>query len=66
MSLTYAGLYVMLAGTFLVQTLGFSEACSNEITSKTVEWAPLTVGAIISAIGRWRLGGVSFAGVRNA
>ena len=37
--LIYKGLVAL--GTFLVNTLGFSSACSNEITAKAVEFGPL-------------------------
>lgn len=63
-SLTYTGIIVMVAGTFLVNSLNFSEACSNEITTKGVEYAPLIIGAITAAIGRWRVGGVKWFGSR--
>lgn len=63
-SLTYTGIIVMVAGTFLVNTLGFSEACSTEITSKGVEYAPLLIGAIMSGFGRFRMGGVKWYGAR--
>lgn len=63
-SLTYSGLFVMIAGTYLVQKFGFSAACSDEITAKAVEYGPLLVGALMAAIGRYRAGGINIFGVR--
>jgi hypothetical protein len=65
MSLTYAGVYVMVIGTVLVHVLGISDACSNELAAKVVDYVPAVIGGLMSAIGRYRLGGVSFAGIRQ-
>lgn len=56
MSLTYTGIITMIAGTWLVNTLGLSESCSGELTSKAVEYGPLVIGGILSAWGRLRIG----------
>lgn len=65
MSLTYSGLAVMILGTVFVENLGFSSACSNELTAKVVEYAPMAFGAIMAAIGRYRVGGIKWYGTRN-
>jgi hypothetical protein len=63
-SLTYAGIIVALAGTFLVNTIGLTEACSTEVTSKIVEFGPLVIGSIVATIGRWRQGDIKWYGAR--
>jgi uncharacterized membrane protein len=65
MSLTFAGLWTIVAGTFLVNTLGITESCSTELTSKAVEYGPMVVGSIMAAFGRYRQGGVNVFGVRK-
>ena len=62
MSLTYAGVYTALIGTFLVNSLGISDACSGEITSKSIEYLPMIIGSVMSLVGRYRLGGVTALG----
>jgi len=57
-SLTYSGIIVMVAGPMLVQYVGFSDTCANEIADKI----PVFIGAVMALIGRYRLGGVSVAG----
>lgn len=61
-SLTYAGVFVMVAGTFLVQQLGLSEACATEFSEKIVNYAPLAIGALTALFGRWKAGGVNWYG----
>lgn len=55
-SLTYTGIAIAVGGTFLVNTLGISDACSSELTAKAVEYAPLVIGAITSIVGRIKIG----------
>jgi len=63
-SLTQGGILVAVVGTLVVQ-LGFSDSCSNEITQKLVDYAPLVIGGITAWIGRFRAGGVTMAGFRK-
>ncbi len=63
-SLTYAGILTMIAGTWLVNTVGLTDSCATELTAKLTEYAPLIVGGVMAVIGRWRLGGVNVLGVR--
>jgi hypothetical protein len=65
MSLTYSGLAVMILGTVLVEKLGFSSTCSNELTAKAVEYAPLLIGGFMGFIGRYRAGGIKWYGARR-
>jgi len=60
-SLTYAGIIVMIAGPFLTQTLGLSEACGTEIANQIPVWG----GALMALIGRYRAGGIKISGVRK-
>lgn len=64
MSTVYIGILTMVAGTFLVNTVGITEACSTEVTAKLTEYAPLAVGGLIAAWGRFRLGGITAYGTR--
>lgn len=59
-SLTITGIVVMVGGTFLMEW-GFSESCSGEITSKI----PLILGGVLSWIGRYKAGGITFAGIKK-
>lgn len=64
-SLVFSGVLVSVLGTFLVDSIGLTESCSTELTSKAVEYAPILVGGIMATIGRWRLGGVSALGFKE-
>lgn len=64
-SLTLSGVLVMVFGTFLVQNLGISEACSGELQVKVTEWIPLVGGAVMAWIGRIRKGDVTAAGIKK-
>lgn len=64
-SMTIWGVFVALGGTFLVNTLGFTDACVGELSSKAIEFGPLLTGSIMSWIGRYRLGGVTILGRRT-
>ena len=64
-SLTYTGIIVMVAGTWLVNSLGLTDSCATELTSKATEYAPLLVGAVMALIGRNRAGGISTLGVKE-
>lgn len=59
-SLTIGGLVIMVAGTLLVD-YGFSDSCSNEITTQI----PLIVGGIMAYIGRIRKGDLDNLGFRK-
>ena len=59
-SLTYIGIIISVAGTFLVHA-GFTEACSNEIVTNV----PLLFGSLLAFIGRYRAGGVTLLGARK-
>jgi hypothetical protein len=65
MSLTFGGIWVAVLGTVFVQVFHISDACSTELVSKIVEFAPLATGSVMTAIGRYRLGGVNIAGIRK-
>jgi hypothetical protein len=64
-SLVIAGIATTVIGTFLVNTLGISDLCSNELTSKVVEFAPLAIGSVMSYIGRVRQGDVTLGGFKK-
>jgi hypothetical protein len=51
-----------LALPFLVNTLGISDACSNELTAKAVEYAPMAIGIPMAWIGRVRHGDITMGG----
>ena len=55
----------MVAGTWLVNSLGLTDSCATELTSKATEYAPLLVGAVMALIGRSRAGGVSTLGIKD-
>jgi len=59
-STTIIGVVVMVAGTFLVD-YGFTEGCSNEITTKI----PLLLGGVITWFGRFKAGGINAFGVKE-
>jgi uncharacterized membrane protein YeaQ/YmgE (transglycosylase-associated protein family) len=60
-SLTYSGIIVMVAGPFLTQALGLSEACGTEIANLI----PVLIGAAMSLVGRYRAGGITMSGTRK-
>ena len=60
-SITYSGIIIAVAGTFLMN-YGFSEVCASEISNNI----PVVIGGIIAAWGRFRLGGVNALGVKKA
>lgn len=64
-SLTYVGVFTMIAAPFLVQQVGFSEACSGEILEKTTPYVSMIPGAFMALLGRFRLGGVTKFGVKK-
>ena len=64
-SLTQGGILVMVLGYTLVNTLGFSENCSSEITSRVVEYVPILAGAVTAWFGRFRRGDLTLAGFRK-
>lgn len=58
-SLTIGGIFVSVAGTFLVQW--FTPSCAGEIADKI----PLLIGAGMAWYGRVRLGDVTALGARK-
>lgn len=64
MSKTYVGVFVALAGPLLLN-LGFSEACSGEITGVVLPLLAALPGAVMALVGRFRLGGVTVLGARK-
>lgn len=64
-SLTLKGVLVMILGTALVDSLGFTESCATELTAKVLEYAPLLIGGVMAWVGRARLGGVDKFGFKN-
>lgn len=63
-SLTLSGVLVMVLGTALVDSLGFTESCATELTAKVSEYAPLLIGGAMAWFGRVRMGGVSKLGFK--
>lgn len=64
-SMTFVGLFIALGGTFLVNTIGLTESCTTEITSKATEYAPLVIGSVVAYFGRLRMGGITWYGTRT-
>ncbi len=64
-SLTISGILVMVVGTFLVESIGISEACSGEIQVKISQYLPLVGGAVMAWIGRIRKGDVTNLGFKK-
>lgn len=60
MSLTQGGVILAVAGT-LIMGLGFSETCTNEITT----YVPTILGGIMAWIGRYRHGDVNILGIKK-
>ncbi len=63
-SLTLGGLLIAVVGPMIV-TFGISDSCSNELTTKGAEFAPILLGAVTAWIGRVRAGGVTWYGSRT-
>lgn len=63
-SLTLGGVLVMVLGTALVDSLGFTENCATEVTAKVTEYAPLLIGGVMAWWGRVRVGDVSSLGFK--
>ena len=61
-SVVIGGLVVMIVGSVLVDTLGFTESCATEMTAKITEYIPLVVGGAMAWWGRVRMGGVTLLG----
>lgn len=63
-SLSYGGILVAVAGALIAQ-FGFSDGCSTEIMAKLSPVIGMIPGAILSLIGRYRLGGVTPLGFKK-
>jgi len=63
-SLTFGGIFVMIALPLLVQ-FGFSEGCSNELVTKLEPILSMIPGAIMALIGRYRKGDITLAGFKK-
>lgn len=61
-SLISGGVLVAILGPILINTIGFTEACSNEITGKVVEYIPLLIGGAMSWIGGVKSGAMTKLG----
>ena len=61
-SLTYSGIIVLVLGfIFKVSGVDFDEGRITEVLNGVFE----LVGALLSAYGRWRMGGVKWFGARS-
>jgi hypothetical protein len=63
-SLSYSGILVAVVGALIAQ-FGFSESCSSELMAKLSPVIGMIPGAILSMIGRYRLGGVTPLGFKK-
>ena len=66
--LIIAGVVTVVGGTFLVQSLGLTESCSSEVTSKLVgylDYIPALAGSALAWIGGTRATGRSLGGFKK-
>lgn len=59
-----AGVLVSVVGG-TVATVGLSESCSSEITSKIVPMIPVIIGGAMSWLGRFKKGDVTLGGFKK-
>ena len=60
-STTYAGIIVIVAGTLLVDNMGFTQSCANEITS----FIPTLLVSGFALLKRWQQGDIKASGFRK-
>ncbi len=46
-----SGVVIALVGPFLTSSIGLTDACSSEVSSKVVEFIPTAIGAVVALIG---------------
>jgi len=68
---TIVGLGIIVLGTVLVNNVGLTQECTNEITSRlsgwleTLKWAPLAAGGALVFGDRVRKGDITLFGKRK-